>query len=265
VARGTIPLNNQNKFRVHLGDELEAGSISFLERDNNVSHFATATPVCKANLIDSSKEPHYSASDFVSALPARTWSRTMKNVATWVLVMLVALMVCLQAIQYRRIQQRNDQLVRILQTRDRPASDHLKPGDAVPTAAVLNKTGVPRNLDVSGDKLLFVYSAHCSFCKRNFPNWLHLEAASRIKPTYVSVDSVAEAAQFAEEQGFDTLVFATPEDKSRLKITAVPQTIRIHAGRVEQIYVGVLSEQQQIALNANFPSDGSTPVKGERQ
>lgn len=173
----------------------------------------------------------------------------MRNVATWAMVTLVALMIVLQAIQYRGIQQRNDQLTRMLQTRNRPVPEHLRPGETLPPVTVLNKAGLPQNLDTSGDKLVFVYSAHCPFCKRNFPNWRHLEAAGKIKPIYVSIDSVAEASKFAQEHGFDTQVFASQEDKSRFKVIAVPQTIKIHAGRVEQIYVGVLSHQQQIALN----------------
>jgi hypothetical protein len=123
----------------------------------------------------------------------------------------------------------------------------LEIGETIPELEVINLDNIMRKLDWSDDKILFVYSVNCPFCTKNFENWKVIEQeVGSSKVMYLSTDDIELAKDHALSNNIAKLVycFSDGEERRKLKIAGVPQTIYIANGKVKAIQAGVLKSEQ---------------------
>jgi hypothetical protein len=120
----------------------------------------------------------------------------------------------------------------------------LKVGEKVPSIELQNLSGSPSRLDVAKDKLIFIYSSTCPFCRKNFSNWKDIEKqVGRENVVYIATDKLEAAKPFAHDQGIEGEAYVVPDasQASKLKVERIPQTIHVVNGVVANIYIGVLN------------------------
>jgi peroxiredoxin len=144
--------------------------------------------------------------------------------------------------------QRRQLAVSLARSTPRPVIDpELEVGDSIPEFEAIDPGGVTRNIRLSADKLLFVYSASCPYCDKNFDNWKEIERqVGREKVLYLSIDSVDAARKDAVARGIsdEVWILASFQDRNKLKVSHIPQTIFVSNGIVKVIQVGVLSSER---------------------
>ena len=131
----------------------------------------------------------------------------------------------------------------------------LKAGDKLDQVTGRDSSDSLRTVSLRGNKLLFVYSSKCPACARNFENWRAIEervGAGNV--IYLSTDIPSEfSKRYLVERGIvDRAIFLSgEEEKRKLKLTRVPQTIDVVQGEVKAVYIGVLDKPT--ALNLERP------------
>jgi peroxiredoxin len=124
----------------------------------------------------------------------------------------------------------------------------LKAGDKLDLVTGSDTSDCPRKIGLmTENKLLFVYSSKCPACARNFENWKSIEErVGAANVLYLSTDMPSDfAKRYVQEMGIvDRAIFLSDqEEKRKLKITRVPQTIQVIQGEVKAVYVGVLPKE----------------------
>ncbi len=103
----------------------------------------------------------------------------------------------------------------------------------------------------SPNKLVFVFSTTCPFCKQNLEHWkkiLTLANKNKLTVVGISLDTAEKSVAYVKEHQIDFPV-VTPLDlplfKSQNKLNAVPVTIlRDSIGVVRNVWRGLLAEEQ---------------------
>jgi hypothetical protein len=128
----------------------------------------------------------------------------------------------------------------------------LKAGDRLVQVTGRDSSDSPRTVSLVGNKLLFIYSSKCPACARNFEKWKVIEErAGAGNVIYLSTDTPSEfSKRYLIEHGIvDRAIFlSSEEEKRKLKLTRVPQTIEVVQGEVKAVYVGVLDKPTAIDL-----------------
>jgi hypothetical protein len=178
----------------------------------------------------------------------KRWGAILQSV---LLTLLVASVVVL-ALRVARL----EAALRQIDPRSSPLVAELKPGMALPGLQAVAADGAEGRVDLSGRKLLFVYSSSCPYSRQMFPVWAAMgERAGQARAVYLSVDDPAapnRAVSSTPENGFtvpresppgtasgDGFILARNEPLRR-HFSRVPQTIVVAGGRVVSVDIGVL-------------------------
>jgi hypothetical protein len=134
---------------------------------------------------------------------------------------------------------------------------------ALPGLQAVAADGAEGPVDLSGRKLLFVYSSSCPYSRPMFPVWAAMgERAGQARAVYLSVDDpaaptvavgLAPASRRLDEDcrpeaGGTECIGSAPENDFLLsresplqaRFSRVPQTIVVADGRVVSVDIGVL-------------------------
>jgi hypothetical protein len=173
----------------------------------------------------------------------KRWGAVLPGV---LLTLLVASVVVL-ALRVARI----EAALRQLPPRSSPAAGDLKPGMPLGEMRAIAADGSVAPVNLSGRRLLFVYSTSCPYSRQMFPVWAEMGRRAGFERTaYLSMDDPAAPGPpigSTPENGF----LLPRESPLRARLGRVPQTIVIANGRVVSVDVGVLpSEAVDRILNS---------------
>lgn len=132
-----------------------------------------------------------------------------------------------------------------------PPTLEAAPGAQVPDLRGFDLSGRPLELLYGKDPrkvLVFVFSPTCAFCEDNWSNWQQIITALNhevVRPVAVDVTSTVNPLFLAKHQLGDVpvLVHVDPRATLSYRFHLTPQTILVdHAGKVEKVWTGVLSD-----------------------
>lgn len=148
-----------------------------------------------------------------------------------------------------------DQINRTLIALNTKTLPRLKTGDTLPKIELVDLEQGTRKEGLTGHKIIFVFSASCPACQRNFDNWKEIERQVGTENVmYVSVNKPADILVYAREKGIasNTFSFQSPKDQMALKISSIPQTITSSEGKALHVATGVLNSDEMKATVAAF-------------
>jgi hypothetical protein len=150
--------------------------------------------------------------------------------------------------------------VRLLST-----ATYLQPGETVPPLRGIGLAGeevVIRYGPGAPTTVLLVFSPHCSWCRRNMPNWEALAKTARARDwRLVAVSTLpSEVAEYAVRYPFlrriPIVAEIDPQDQLAYKLQGTPQTIVVSGyGVVERTWIGALRAEQEADAERFFATE----------
>jgi hypothetical protein len=147
----------------------------------------------------------------------------------------------------------NKQLSMDLQEARRSRGLEALPGTLVPPLKGIGLSGEP--LDISyntrQNTLLLIFSPHCGFCEKNWPQWKSLLSSldrSRTQPVLVDLSSTVTTAFLSAHQISTEVLMAhvDPAAYAKYSLRITPQTILINKdGVVSHVWTGLLTNSEQ--------------------
>jgi len=136
----------------------------------------------------------------------------------------------------------------------RPAS--IAAGDSLTLSGLVATNRIARWDSTAASRIVFVFTAHCPFCKQTMPIWNRIvrETKHSQAVTYIGIclDSEEQTKNFMAEQKPEFPVFTAAEGEDfikRNKLYGVPQTIITSAkGTVRRVWRGLLSREKGIQV-----------------